>query len=84
MNSSHVMATGGLTVILTNVLVYLSHWPLQPLSVDEASSFAGLIIFVVGAVVARSNSNARRAAKEVELSTLSAAQPLAPSAPQAG
>jgi hypothetical protein len=43
MNASHV-ATGGITALLATVLVYLSHWPLQPLDLSTASAFAGLLV----------------------------------------
>lgn len=53
MQPSHVMATGGVTATLTGALAYLSHWPWQPLSATDAGSFAGLIVFAVGAFLAR-------------------------------
>jgi hypothetical protein len=43
MNASHV-ATGGITALLATVLVYLSHWPVQPLDLSTASAFAGLLV----------------------------------------
>jgi hypothetical protein len=43
MDSSHV-ATGTITALLATVLVYLSHWPLQPLDLPTASAFAGLLV----------------------------------------
>jgi hypothetical protein len=43
MNASHV-ATGGITALLATVLVYLSHWPPQPLDLSTASAFAGLLV----------------------------------------
>jgi hypothetical protein len=50
MNSSHI-ATATITSLLAMVLVYLSHWPLQPLDLPTASAFAGLIVAGVGGVV---------------------------------
>jgi hypothetical protein len=50
MNSSHV-ATATITALLATVLVYLSHWPLQPLDLPTASAFAGLIVSGVGGAV---------------------------------
>lgn len=41
MNSSHV-ATGTIIGPLATVLAYLSHWPLLPLDLPTAPSFAGL------------------------------------------
>src|SRR5438270_9872696 len=43
MDSSHV-ATGTITALLATALVYLSHWPLQPLDLSTASAFAGLLV----------------------------------------
>jgi hypothetical protein len=43
MNASYV-ATGGVTALLATVLVYLSHWPRQPLDLSTASAFAGLLV----------------------------------------
>ena len=48
MDASHV-ATGTITALLATVLVYLSHWPLQPLDLPTAS--AGLLVAVGGALV---------------------------------
>lgn len=50
MDSSHV-ATGAITSLIATVLVYLSHWPLQPLDLPTASAIAGLIVAAVGGVV---------------------------------
>jgi len=50
MDASHV-ATGTITALLATVLVYLSHWPLQPLDLPTASAFAGLLVAVGGALV---------------------------------
>lgn len=49
MNPSHVVATGGVTAQLAIVFVWLSHWPLQPLTPDVALAVAGLIVSAVGA-----------------------------------
>jgi hypothetical protein len=38
MDSSHI-ATGTITALLATVLVYLSHWPLQPLDLPTAAAF---------------------------------------------
>ena len=48
MNPSHVIATGGITGMLAGALVYLTHWPLQPLTDAQAANFAGLIVAGVG------------------------------------
>ena len=50
MNASHI-ATGTITSLLATVLVYLSHWPLQPLDLPTASAFAGLIVAGAGGLV---------------------------------
>ena len=50
MDASHV-ATGTITALLATVLVYLSHWPLQPFDLPTASAFAGLLVAAVGALV---------------------------------
>jgi len=50
MDSTHV-ATGAVTALLATALVYLSHWPLQPLDVPTASAFAGLLVAASGAAV---------------------------------
>jgi hypothetical protein len=50
MDSSHV-ATGAITALLATALLYLSHWPLQPLDLTTASAFAGLLVAVGGAGV---------------------------------
>jgi hypothetical protein len=50
MDSSHV-ATGAVTALLATVLVYLSHWPLQPFDLPTASAFAGLLVAAGGAAV---------------------------------
>ena len=50
MDSSHV-ATGTITALLATVLVYLSHWPLQPLDLPTASAFAGLLVAAGGGAV---------------------------------
>ncbi len=50
MNSSHI-AVGTITSLLATVLVYLTHWPLQPLDVPTASAFAGLLVAAAGGAV---------------------------------
>jgi hypothetical protein len=50
MNSSHI-ATGTITSLIATALVYLSHWPLQPLDLTTASAFAGLLVAAAGGVV---------------------------------
>jgi hypothetical protein len=50
MDSSHI-ATGAITSLIATVLVYLSHWPLQPLDLPTASAVAGLIVAAVGGLV---------------------------------
>lgn len=50
MDSSHV-ATGAITALIATVLVYLSHYPWQPLDLPTASAFAGLLVAAGGAVV---------------------------------
>ncbi len=66
MNASHV-ATGTITALLATVLVYLSHWPLQPLDLPTASAFAGLLVAAGGAAV-----------KFYKSRTAPVAEPLAP------
>jgi hypothetical protein len=48
MNPSHIVATGGITGMLGVALVYLTHWPLQPLTEAQGDTFAGLIVAAVG------------------------------------
>jgi len=50
MDSSHI-ATGTITALLATALVYLTHWPLQPLDLPTAAAFAGLLVAVGGAAV---------------------------------
>ena len=50
MDASHI-ATGTITALLATTLVYLSHWPLQPLDLPTASAFAGLLVAAGGAAV---------------------------------
>ena len=50
MDSSHI-ATGTITALLATVLVYLSHWPLQPLDLPTASALAGLLVAACGGAV---------------------------------
>lgn len=56
MDSSHV-ATGAITALIATVLVYASHWPLQPLDIATASAIAGLLVAAGGAVVKLYQSN---------------------------
>jgi hypothetical protein len=44
MNPTHVMATGGTTAMLAQVLVWASHWPLQALDANTALAVAGLLV----------------------------------------
>lgn len=46
MNASHVVSASGAVGLLTEALIYLTHWPWQPMSTDSASAFAGLIVMV--------------------------------------
>jgi hypothetical protein len=69
MNASHV-ATGTITALLATALVYLTHWPLQPLDLPTASAFAGLLIAAGGAAV-----------KFYKSRTAPGAEPLAPVVP---
>ena len=56
MNSSHVIATGGVTAMLAQILVWLTHWPLQPMDQNTALAVAGLLVASVGGLaVARIN-----------------------------
>ena len=64
MDASHV-ATGTITALLATVLVYLSHWPLQPLDMATASAFAGLLVAVGGALVKFYKSRAMPASSPV-------------------
>lgn len=48
---SHVVATGGLTAMLAGALVYLTHWPLQTLSPEQAMDFAGLLVAAGGGLL---------------------------------
>jgi hypothetical protein len=66
MDSSHI-ATGTITALLATVLVYLSHWPLQPLDLPTASAFAGLLVAAGGGAV-----------KLYKSRTAPVAEPLAP------
>jgi hypothetical protein len=75
MNASHV-ATGTITALLATVLVYLSHWPLQPLDLPTASAFAGLLIAGGGALVKLYQSRTAPTARPVVPE-----MPIAPVAP---
>lgn len=48
MNGTHVAATGGITAMLAGVLVWATHWPLQPLDTATALDLAGLIVSLFG------------------------------------
>jgi hypothetical protein len=49
MSGPHGALVGsGASVMLAQTLIYLSHWPLQPLDDNTAMAIAGLIISVVG------------------------------------
>lgn len=48
MNASHVVAASALTADMTPILMWISHWPLQPLDVATAGAIAGLIAAVIG------------------------------------
>ena len=48
-SSSLLVAGGGtITSLLASSMVYLTHWPLQPLTDEEALNFAGLIVLLGG------------------------------------
>jgi hypothetical protein len=47
-NASHVAATSGITAMLADVYMYLSHWPLQSMDQPTAMAFAGLTIAILG------------------------------------
>jgi hypothetical protein len=47
MDASHI-ATGTITALIATALVYITHWPLQPLDVQTASAFAGLLVAAGG------------------------------------
>ena len=66
MDSSHI-ATGTITALLATVLVYLSHWPLQPLDLPTAAALAGLLVAAGGGAV-----------KFYKSRTAPVAEPLAP------
>ena len=48
MNPTHVVATGGTTAMLAQVLVWATHWPLQALDANTALALAGLLVAGVG------------------------------------
>jgi hypothetical protein len=64
MDSSHV-ATGTITALLATVLVYVSHWPLQPLDLPTASAIAGLLVAGSGAAVKFYKSRGTGAASQL-------------------
>lgn len=47
-NSAHVVAAGALAGDITPILMWASHWPLQPLDQTTAGAIAGLIVAAVG------------------------------------
>lgn len=51
-NSSHVIATGSSTALLAGVIQWASSWPLKSLDAATASDLAGLIVLIVGGVIA--------------------------------
>lgn len=48
MNGTHFAAAGGLTSLISQALIYLTHWPLQPMDDPTAMAFAGLLVIVLG------------------------------------
>ena len=67
MNSAHIVATGGVTAMLAGVLVWATHWPLQPIDSDTALNLAGLIVALGGGILALLRAwLARRAAQSPE------------------
>ena len=46
MDASHGYASA-ITALLVPVIVWLSHWPLQPLDKDIAAAIAGLLVAAV-------------------------------------
>jgi hypothetical protein len=50
MDASHI-ATGTITALIATALVYITHWPLQPLDLQTASAFAGLLVAIGGGAV---------------------------------
>jgi hypothetical protein len=50
MNSTHAV-TGGAVAMLASLLVYLTHWPIQPLTTEEALNVAGLLAMAAPAIM---------------------------------
>ena len=48
MNPSQYVSVGAGTSLLAEVLMYLTHWPLQPLTEPQAAAFAGLLVLLFG------------------------------------
>ncbi len=47
-SGTHVAAGAGLTPLVAQVLVYLTHWPLVSLDMTNATAIAGLGVAVIG------------------------------------
>lgn len=47
-NSGHVIATAALSGDLTPILMWVTHWPLQPLDTGTAGAISALIIAIIG------------------------------------
>lgn len=71
-NASHVVAVGGVTAMLANLLVWATHWPLQPMDLGTASNTAGLLVALVGGLTVmvshktKGNANTKDDAKTME------------------
>ena len=50
MNGAQVMASGGLVSGLGSLLVWVTHWPLQPMDTATALGVAGLVITLAGMI----------------------------------
>lgn len=48
MNGSHVAATSGITAMIAEILMWVTHWPLQPLDEPTAMAIAGLTVAFLG------------------------------------
>lgn len=76
MNPAHTAATASVgSTALAQVLVWMTHWPIQPLDAGTSLALAGLLIAILGAggitVFGGNNTD----------SPLAPAQPAAPPAP---
>lgn len=60
MNPSQYSAIGGGTSLLAGMLVYFTHWPLQPLTDAHAIDLAGLLIIVFGSCHGILNATLKR------------------------